>query len=236
MQIEVLYPEQCNLFGDSGNIRYLKKCLPDAEFINTSLNDTPFFVTGDPDMIYMGACTESNQEKIITRLMPYKDKLKEAIDNGKVMLFTGNAPEVFYKYIEKDDKSKVECLGIFDLYAKQRIYERFNTLVLGSFDGKEVVGFKTQFTQVYGDNSENYFVKVERGAGINKESKLEGVHVNNFFATSMVGPLLVMNPYFTEYLMGKLGVTDPKCAFREQSVKAYKDRITDFRTCRCVTE
>ena len=236
MQIEVLFPELCNLFGDSGNIRYLEKCLPDAQFINTSLNDTPAFVSGEPDMIYMGSCTEKNQEKIIKALMPYKDTLKAMIEQGKVMLFTGNAPEIFYKYIEKDDGSKVECLGLFDLYAEQRLFKRFNSLVLADYDGMEIVGFKTQFTQIYGDNSKNFLAKVERGSGINESSDLEGVHVNNFFATSLVGPLLVMNPYFTEHIMGLLGVRDPVCAFREHSLKAYHDRIIDFRTCKCVTE
>ena len=236
MQIEVLYPEQCNLFGDSGNVRYLKKCLPDAEFINTALSDTPAFVTSAPDMIYMGACSESDQERIIKCLMPYKDKLKQMIDSGKVLLFTGNAPEVLYNYIEKDGGERVECLGLVDLYAKQRLFDRFNSLVLAEFGGREIVGFKTQFTHIDGDNSQSYFAKVERGVGINKESMLEGVHIGNMFLTSLVGPLLVMNPYFTEHIMGLLGVDDPKCAFREQSIKAYNDRIHDFKTCKCVTE
>lgn len=232
MQIEVLYPQQCNLFGDSGNIRYLRKCLPDAQFTETALNDTPAFVTGSPDMIYMGACSESNQERIIRCLMPYKDALRAAIDRGTVLLFTGNAPEVLYRYIEKDDGSKVECLGLLDFYAVQRLFERYNTIVLASFEGKEFVGFKTQFTQIYGDNSRNYLAKVERGTGNNKETDLEGVRVNNLFATSLVGPLLVLNPYFTEYIMGLLGVENPVCAFREQSVRAYEDRIKDFRACK----
>ena len=236
MQIEVLYPEQCNLFGDSGNIRYLKKCLPDAEFINTSLNDTPAFVTSDPDMIYMGACSESDQERIIKRLLPFKDKLKSAIEHGKVILFTGNAPEVLYNYIEKDGGERVECLGLVDLYTEQRLFDRFNSLVLAEFDGKDIVGFKTQFTHVYGDNSSSFFAKVKRGVGINKDSMLEGVHIGNMFLTSLVGPLLVMNPYFTEYIMGLLGVDEPKCAFRERAIKAYNDRVNDFKTCKCVTE
>ncbi len=86
------------------------------------------------------------------------------IEQGKVMLFTGNAPEIFYKYIEKDDGSKVECLGLFDLYAEQRLFKRFNSLVLADYDGREIVGFKTQFTQIYGDNSKNFLAKVERGS------------------------------------------------------------------------
>ena len=35
MKIEILFPEFCNLFGDMSNMRYLKKCLPCAEFIET---------------------------------------------------------------------------------------------------------------------------------------------------------------------------------------------------------
>ena len=31
-RIEVLFPEFCSLFADSSNVRYLERCLPDAEF------------------------------------------------------------------------------------------------------------------------------------------------------------------------------------------------------------
>ena len=30
MTIEVLYPELCSLYGDSGNVRYLHACLPES--------------------------------------------------------------------------------------------------------------------------------------------------------------------------------------------------------------
>ena len=33
MKIEILYPELCTLYGDKGNMQYLKLCLPDAEFV-----------------------------------------------------------------------------------------------------------------------------------------------------------------------------------------------------------
>ena len=58
MKIEILFPEYCNLFGDYGNIMYLKACLPDAEFIETSLNSEPVFATEVPNLIYMGPMTE----------------------------------------------------------------------------------------------------------------------------------------------------------------------------------
>jgi len=232
MRIEILYPDLCSLFGDSGNVRYLKLCIPDAEYICTTLNDRPAFADGNADMIYMGAMTEKTRRKVIDHLRPYKEQLQNAIDSGRIILFTGNAMDVLFKYIETDDGSKVEGLGILDMYAKQRLMERYNTLVLAKFQDKELLGFKTQFTQTYGDNSKNYFAKVERGTGINKDSMLEGIHINNFFGTNLVGPILVMNPYFTEYIMSLLGIKEPKAAFRKQALESYNIRIEDFRTCK----
>ena len=61
MKIEILFPEFCNIYGDYGNVIYLKACLPDAEFIETSLNDEPKFITEDIDLVYMGSMTEKVQ-------------------------------------------------------------------------------------------------------------------------------------------------------------------------------
>ena len=47
MKIEILYPELCTLYGDKGNMQYLKLCLPDAEFVETTLNAKPLFLTED---------------------------------------------------------------------------------------------------------------------------------------------------------------------------------------------
>ena len=62
-RIEVLFPEFCSLFADSSNIRYLEKCLPDAEFVFTSYMDEPLFVKEQPDLIYDRKCPgEDHQE------------------------------------------------------------------------------------------------------------------------------------------------------------------------------
>ena len=232
MTIEILYPEICNLFGDSGNIRYLKKCLPDAVFIETFLHSRPAFADGKSDMIFMGPMTERAQIKVIGQLSPYKDELKKAIDDNKIILFTGNAMEVLFKYIITDDNKKTDALGIFDFYAKQQLMHRFNSIEICRFNEIDIVGFKTQFTMTYGDNSTCFFANVERGIGINEKSKLEGIHTNNFFGTNLIGPILVLNPYFTEYLMSLLGIKNPKVAFREEAIKAYNARLKDLRTCK----
>ena len=87
--IEELFPEVCNLFGDTGNMRYLKLCLPEAEYISTKLNDTPYFAEHDVNMVYMGPMTEQTQINVIKRLMPYKDRIADMINKGTIFLMTG---------------------------------------------------------------------------------------------------------------------------------------------------
>ena len=68
MKIEILYPEMAYLFGDNANVLYLKKTLPDAEFVSTSKGDAPRFLSEKIDLVYLGALTERNQEKAIKLL------------------------------------------------------------------------------------------------------------------------------------------------------------------------
>ena len=40
MTVEFLYPELCNLYGDRGNMDYLRRCLP-AEYRETAMGAEP---------------------------------------------------------------------------------------------------------------------------------------------------------------------------------------------------
>lgn len=113
MKIEVLFPEFANLFGDCWNWRYLARCLPEAEMIETGYGDEPRFVSEKVDMIIMGAMTEHQQELVIEKLMPYRDCLRRLIDSGVVFLMTANAGEVFCEYIENEDGSRIAGSALF---------------------------------------------------------------------------------------------------------------------------
>ena len=227
--IEILFPEFCNLFGDISNMKYLKKCLPNAEFIETSLNDAPAFLNKDVDLIYMGPMTEKVQEKVINKLNPYKQKLEELIEKNVFFLVTGNSIEIFGKYIEKEDGSKIEGLNIFNIYSKRDMMNRHNSIFVGEYEDIELVGFKSQFTFCYGDNSNMYFAKVKKGIGLNPQSKLEGIMKNNFLGTYVIGPLLILNPQFTKKILIKMGIGNPQLAFEQDVTKAYEQRLKELK-------
>ena len=232
MIIEVLYPEMCNLFGDGGNIRYLEKCLPEAEFVTTSYGETPCFAEKDINLLYIGPVTENAQLKLIDALTPYKTRLQEMIDNGTVILATGNAHELFGKCIDDVDGTHVDCLGLFDFKVSRDMMHRSEGPVLGKFGEMEVFGFRATFTKTYAANGVPAFLQtISHGQGMNPESKTEGICVNNFFGTYLLGPLLVLNPLFTKELIRRMGgPAEPVLAFEEEVMEAFRVRINEVKT------
>jgi CobQ-like glutamine amidotransferase family enzyme len=227
MKFEILYPEVCYLYGDLANIDYLHRAVPEAEVIRTSLKTPPAFLNGDVDLVYLCSMTERAQELVIAALQPYKDKLIELIDKGTVFLATGNALEIFIRHIENEDGSKLEALGLFDLVAKRRMMDRYNALYLGKFGDIKVVGLKSQFAHAYGEDGDALFETL-RGAGRHPGDIKEGIRRNNFMATYVLGPLLIMNPLFTKYILGLLGLPDRELAFEEAAMDSYNLRLEEY--------
>ncbi|MGN0478625.1 MAG: hypothetical protein ACI4GO_04270 [Hominenteromicrobium sp.] len=229
MKIEILFPEICNLFGDQGNIRYLKKTLPEAEFCATPLYGDVRFIHEKMDLVYLGAMTEQTQERIIQKLKPVRDSIRREIERGTVFLCTGNAFEIFGDYIENEDGSRIEGLGLFRLYAQRDRQDRHNSAFLGEFDGKAVMGIKSQFSMAYTPDESTGLFKVVKGVGLNREASVEGIRVHNFFGTYLLGPLLVQNPPFTRYLLELIGAGGTPVAFEKEADEAYAVRLEEFR-------
>lgn len=230
MKIEVLFPEICNLYGELENVSYLDKSCEDVQIIRTSITDEPYFADYEPDLIYMGTMTENSQLMVIEKLRGYIDRISELIDRGVHFLITGNALEVFGRYIEDADGTKTECLGMIDIMTKRNMSNRFNSLYLGEFQGMDIVGFKSQFTHSYwcdGTEPTGLF-DTKRGPGLNPDIKEEGIRINNFMATYIIGPLLVLNPPLTEYLLRSCGNIDATAAFAEEAMDAYETRVKEF--------
>lgn len=228
MVVEILFQEVCGLYGDSQNPTYLQATLPDAEFIFTRITDTPYFAEHTPDLIYMGCMSESTQRRVIEKLIPLRQRIEQLIDDGVVILATGNAGEIFTNRINYvTEKIAVDGLDFFDLSVETDLFKRYNGMVLGQLDDMKIVGFRSQFSFIYGDNSECYFLKCLRGDGIHPGSNLEGMRRNNLICTQLIGPILPLNPLFCEYLIGLCGVK-VQAAFRDSAMDAYEQRLREF--------
>jgi lipid II isoglutaminyl synthase (glutamine-hydrolysing) len=233
LTIEMLFPEIANLHGDNFNITYLTQCRPDARVIRTSLTDSPAFASKSVDLVYLGPLTEKGQLKAIERLLPYRDRIASLIESGTHFLFTHNALEVLGTRIRNDDMGyDVPGLGLFDIESTLRMFGRYSGKVMGTIPGLEepILGYKSQFSMVTGGADLPGFVTASRGIGRNTGTAVEGVRVNNFIGTSLIGPLLVVNPHFTESLLAQLDPsTEPELAHEDLALTAYRARLADFR-------
>lgn len=228
--IEVLYPEYNNLYGDRGNAEYLEKKLKNAGYevatVETNLFDEPCFVNGDADILLIGPCQEKHQLIELETLKKYRKAIEKRIEDGGITLATGNAFELFGEYIEDADGEKHECLKLFPYYAKQFSRLRYNDCGVGEFNGMQITGFQNLLSHSYGENPAP-FLKMKKGAGMNKETDIEGVHKNNLFATYYTGPVLPLNPQFTEYLI-KLADENYVDVPLDYEAKAYESRIKEL--------
>lgn len=234
LTIEVLYPEVANLHGDSFNMTYLEQCRPDARVIHSRLTDKPAFATTNVDLIYLGPMTEKSQLKVTERLKPHRERIEELIAAGTTFLFTHNAFEVLGARIRNDEMGyDVPALGIFDFESTLSMFGRYNGKVTGvvaeAGPRHPIVGYKSQFSMVTGGENLDGFISASRGIGRNRSTAVEGVRVNNFIGTSLLGPLLVTNPYFTKGLLSLIDPdSEPVLAHEELAIAAYDSRLAHF--------
>lgn len=227
MTAEILFSDYF-LFGDMANVEYMKKCLPDAEFILTDIHDKPYFAEHEPDLIYMGAMSESNQVRAIEALTPYVARLNELIDKGVHMLFTANACDILGTSIF-DDGEKTECLGLFDFHVVRKMLKRFNGMTLGTYNGIDIVGYKSQFGLAFPDSCDEKFFNVTRGVGLNPDCPWEGFQRKNLIATYLIGPFLIINSPFTKQWLSEIAGKPVELPFEDAAMQAYRQRLAEFK-------
>ncbi len=234
-KIAHLYYDLMNLYGENGNIRFLKKKLDDqdidAEVYFLSIEDKIDF--DKYDFYYLGMGSLENQEIVLNNLMKYKDKIIEAINRNKFFLVTGNAIDLFGMKLTKASGKELKCLEAFTYEALEEDFR-----IVGSqyyetdLIKQKIIGFQNRNSVI--KNANESLFKVIDGTGYNPKEKEEGIHYNNFYGTYLIGPLLVRNPYFCDYLVNEickyLNIKYKTADINDYAYKAYHEYIKNFYT------
>ena len=226
-----LYYDLMNLYGENGNILALEKGFNDQDMFcevdNLSIGDKINF--NKYDIYYMGCGTEENQLIVLEDLIKYKNEIKNAIENGKHFIFTGNSYELLGKYIEKTNGEKIDALNLFDFYTKT-----LDTRIIGEevlecdYFNDPIIGFQNR--QCVLNNDDNHLFKIVNGHADNYKSHYEGLHYNNLYATYNLGPLLIRNPLFKDHIINE--ILDKKdilyTSISTTDEKAYNEYVKNF--------
>lgn len=227
MKVEIIYGELANLLGEHGTQALLSKTFGPENIIWTPFPKKPACLTEAIDLAYMGPMTERSQRLVLSHWMDDRDLFLQAIEKNRIFFFAGNALDLTGRTIRYEGGDTVEALGLFPFDTYCRRYDRHNEVVYATFNEMPVMGFRSQFTTHTGDSSAYPFLKVESGQGMNKMTRDEGVRYKHFFATSLLGPFLILNPDFTRWLFRQAGFSGP-LPFEEDLQVAARARMEDF--------
>lgn len=194
IKIAHLYYDLMNLYGESANIRAIKMFIErqdvEAEIHFVTIGDKMNFKSYD--FVYIGAGSDENFKIVLDDLLKYRDDIKEAIENGKTYIATGNAMDLFGKKIRLLDGTDIKCLDIID-YQSYELERRSISEIAYKYsklpDGQNIIlGFKNTSTSIaHNKNRMCEFINTS--------------NVKNFYAVNFIGPLLIRNPYFTNKIV-----------------------------------
>lgn len=229
LRILYFYPQELNLYGDTGNI----DCLvyrANQRNINvevkkiTSKDKITRATLKNANIIFMGGGPDSSQKKIYKDLLNNKaDYLKEFIENSGVGLFICGGYQLLGEYYKLSDGTNLKGAGIFDIHteasqnnsSKQKrsignIVCKLSDQILNdnvfknnNYIGDYIVGFENHSGKTFLHKDAQKFGNVVKGFGNNHIDTSEGVLFKNTIGTYLHGPLLPKNPHLADYLISK---------------------------------
>ena len=190
IRIAHLYSEELTLYGESGNIKALTYNLDkeNIEYEVIRVDKDAKLELDKYDFIYLGSGRPKFIDDIKKRLLPYKEEILNYIENGKIILATGNA---------------ISILDFLELYNVNRYEDRivYDVEATTSLCKGHIKGF--QNTEYLIKDTKSIIFNIEKGMG-NDLLLMEGFKHKNFYATSIIGPILARNDNLNNYFIDLL--------------------------------
>ncbi len=233
IKIAHLYYDLMNLYGENGNVRYLKKKLEQQGFEA----EVHFLTCGEEidftkyDFYYIAMGSDDNKMIVLEDILRYKRDIKEAIDDGKYFLVTGNALDLFGEGIISINNELSVALETFKYQVREEDFrvvgeQCYSTSLLD----KRIIGFQNRSSVMINVKEDKLF-DVVKGTGYGPDQMIEGINSNNFYGTYLLGPILVRNPYFTDYIIEGI-CKNMDVAYNsdidDMAYKAYDEYIKNF--------
>ncbi len=197
-----LYDDLLDLYGDSGNFTVIKNRLETAGYELTTECRTvgESFDLTRWDFVYISPGLPKNLAVAAADLVPRGENLFEAIEKGVVFLLTGNAPALFGEEFMLDDSEKVKGCGLFPVKHNFGKKITIRDLVGVTESGLQITGFLNS-TDTREGEYETPFLRITGSGKQTYDKTTDGARKMNFFATELLGPVLVRNPELLRELL-----------------------------------
>lgn len=210
-----MYPDLLNLHGERGNAQALEVIAKKMQIKLKidRIDDLDKTINFNKYDILLFNAGELKTIEVIANVLKQQPSLKQYIDDNKVILVTGTTGALFADQVIRK-QTTFEGLNILNMDVKER------DMVLGDdlyykMGNMEIMGCQIHMMDIF-------LKKVKPLGNIlygygNCGNELEGARYKNVIFTNALGPVLVKNPWFTEYLI--------KLACKNKEIKVSKKTI-----------
>ena len=235
-----LYYDLLNLYGDNANVRALKKEF-ERNNVKVKIDSKSLYEEIDflkYDIIFIGSGSEENILLALDDFKRRKEGLLKYIDKNKYIFLTGNALDIFSnKIIANEHIIKGSKIFNFETkYITEKLFKNAGgNRIVGQCTAQtnlipeKIIGFQNRGTT--NSNIEKSLFITEKNYSNNLENQNEGFIYKNVYATHLLGPLFIRNPYLLDYFIKKI-LTEKKLKFtpNEKSAAkiAYKKYLENF--------
>lgn len=201
LTILYLYPNEMNIYSDSGNVLALRRRLEWRGYeVDLAYHHPGETFTHSPDIIIGGGGQDSGQLKVCEDLQKIGDKLHTLADDGVPMLVICGTYQLFGHRFVTNAGEELPGISIFDaetIGGQKRLIG--NSLVQTTIG--PIIGYENHSGQTWLKNDQQPLGTVLSGFGNNGEDKTEGARTKNVLGSYLHGSVLPKNPALADQLI-----------------------------------
>lgn len=198
-----MYPDTLSLHGGRGDLMALLRF---ATALGMPIEIIKVRQPGDEipleqaDILYFCPGELRSVPALVKKLLPCRDMLQRAAENGTTLFACGSTGGIFANKIRFRDGTELAGLGLLDMEWQETGKVFGDDLWLVRPDGKELLGCQISLADVYLGQNQKPFATTRYGRG-NCGDGTEGAETGNVIYTGLLGPILVNNPEFAVSLL-----------------------------------
>jgi CobQ-like glutamine amidotransferase family enzyme len=197
-----LYPQEMNIYGDTGNVLVLRKRLQwrgiDVEVVPVSVGDA---IPNDADILLGGGGQDAAQGDIGADFVGRGRQLRAMADDGIVILtICGTYQLLGHEFLTHEGRSigGVSVLDVRTIGSQTRLIGNNS---LETPDGFRLVGYENHSGLTELGPGVRPLGTTLPGRGNNGRDRTEGAVRDNVFGTYLHGPVLAKSPAFADELI-----------------------------------
>lgn len=197
-----LYPNELNLYGDSGNVACLVYRLKhrgyNCDVISVGVGDD----IPDFDIMVIGGGQDKEMDIIAPDVRRKAGALSYYIEHGRVVLAICGGYQLLGEYYKTDDRC-ITLAGALPFYTVSNDWRMIGNYAYKTNYGN-VVGFENHAGRTILINNAYSFGEIIAGYGNNGYDNTEGIEYKNCIGTYCHGPMLPKNIHIADMMISRV--------------------------------